>query len=161
LDIKNFEVKSIDFKRQKGRYPSVERQLELTLPNYASINGKRFFLPTCVLSKKLSIPIAESDSPSFFQPNSRGYTEIDSITMTVPIGFKLEGQPTPQKTETKFGSYEQSVSTSESGVTVFRKLVLNSLQQPKEEFPAFLAFLKTVNKADAAKLVLVKESVGP
>ncbi len=161
LDIKNFEVKSISLKRNKGRLPSVERQLELALPNFAAVNGKRFFVPISVLSQKLEVPLSDAEAPSFFRPNSRGYTEMDSIIINLPIGFKLEGQPTPQKLETKFGSYEQQVVASDGKLLVHRKLVMNGIQQPKEEFPAFVAFLKAVNKADNAKLVLVKESVGP
>ncbi|MBK8564868.1 MAG: hypothetical protein IPN76_16405 [Saprospiraceae bacterium] len=79
----------------------------------------------------------------------------------MPIGFKLEAQPAPQKLETKFGSYEQQVVAGEGKLFVHRKLVMNGIQQPKEEFPAFVTFLKAVNKSDNAKLVLVKESVGP
>lgn len=161
MDVKNFEITAVDFVNYKGRLPSVEQKMELNMPKFASPNGKRFFLPFSVLSSKLEIPISDVNSPNFFKPDSRGYTEEDSITLEIPAGFKLESQLSPQNIETKFGTYFSKVSEVEGKLIVQRKLVMNGIQRPKSDFADFVNFLKAVNKADKSNIVLVKDSVGP
>lgn len=161
LDINNFEIAALAFTRHKGRFPSVEQQMTLSLPNYASVNGKRLFIPTSLLANKMEVPIANSDSPNYFRPDSRGFTEEDSIVIDLPIGFKLEAMPSVQNIATKFGSYFNEVTEQSGKLLIHRKLVLNGIQRPKEDFQDFIVFLKAIVKADKAKVVLVKESVGP
>lgn len=161
LDINNFEITALDFVRHKGRFPSVVQHISLNLPKYASVNGKRFFLPLCVMSSKLEVPVSNSEAPNFFRPNSRGLTEADSVVIELPKGLKLEALPQAVALETKFGTYQNTVSETDGKLFIKRKLVLNGVQQPKEAYAEFIGFLKAVNKADKAKIVLVKDSVGP
>ncbi|MBK8564869.1 MAG: DUF3857 and transglutaminase domain-containing protein [Saprospiraceae bacterium] len=85
LNIKNFEVKSISLKRNKGRFPSVERQLELALPNFAAVNGKRFFVPISVLSQKLEVPVSEAEAPSFSGPTAVAIPRWTASPSTCPL----------------------------------------------------------------------------
>ncbi|MBI1227212.1 MAG: DUF3857 domain-containing protein [Bacteroidetes bacterium] len=160
LSVKDFEIKSLTFTRKKERLPSVNQIMSLTLPNYGTANGKRLFLPMNLLAGKLDLPIFDGERKSSFQPDSRGYTELDSMTLEIPNGYELESQFEPINLGSPYGSFENKLQVLEGKLLVTRKLVLNSKVQPKEQFLDFVNFLKAVVKADNAKLVLVKK-VGP
>ncbi len=161
LNLNNFEISSIEFKRNKSRYPSVEQNLVLSLSSFGTANGKRLFLPINFMSHKLEVPIADDKRQGDFQPDERGYTESDSITISIPSGYTLEGQFEPVVVTSKFGTFENFVKVNGQSLVIQRKLVINAIVQPKTEFPAFVAFLKIISKADKAKLVLVKSEIKP
>lgn len=161
LNVNNFEIKSLSFLRTKARIPNVEQQMELSLPNFAAVNGKRLFIPLSVLSNKRETPLADSFDQPFFQPDPRGFTEIDSILISVPSGFGLESQQAAVNINNKFGSYQNEVKWEEGKLRITRKLVVNAVQRPKEDFADFAGFLKSVAKADKTKIVLVKAGDRP
>ncbi|MBK9014840.1 MAG: DUF3857 and transglutaminase domain-containing protein [Saprospiraceae bacterium] len=161
LNLNNFEISSIEFKRNKSRYPSVEQNLVLSLSSFGTANGKRLFLPINFMSHKLEVPIADDKRQGDFQPDERGYTESDSITISIPSGYTLEGQFEPVVVTSKFGTFENFVKVNGQSLVIQRKLVINAIVQPKTEFPAFVTFLKIISKADKAKLVLVKSEIKP
>jgi len=161
LDINNFEIVSLDFKRNSGRIPNVEQTMSLSLQNFASANGKRLFLPINLMAAKMEVPSNNPARQSEFQPHPRGYAEIDSLTISLPPGFSLEGKFEPIKVESTFGSFENEVVSDGQNLLVLRRLVVNANIHSHEAFPAFLDFLKMVSKADKAKLVLVKNEGKP
>lgn len=157
LNVSDFEIKSLEFKRNKDRLPSVEQNLVLALPRLASSSGKRLFLPMSLLSTKLEVPTTEGSRRFEVQPDSRGFTEEDFVTVSIPKGYHLESQFEPIVVSTEFGSFEVSVKYENSQIFIHRKLILNAVIRPKETFPEFVAFSKAISKADKTKLVLLKD----
>ncbi len=158
LNVNDFEIKTLSFKRIKKRLPSVEQNLELALPRLATVSGKRLFLPVNLLSEKLEIPVVDTVRRFSIQPDSRGLTENDVVKISVPAGFQLENQLEPTAVDSDFGQFEISVKFENGQVEIHRKLILNSKIFPKERFADWLSFLKIVSKWDKTKLVLVKKT---
>ncbi|MCC6723080.1 MAG: DUF3857 domain-containing protein [Saprospiraceae bacterium] len=154
LNISDFEIKSLSLLRKRDRIPSVEQNLELSLPRFATSSGKRLFVPLSPLTNKLEIPSQQQGRKSSVQAHSRGTTETDELVIALPFGFELESSVEPQQLQTPFGSYELSAKMEDNKLIVHRKLVLTSAILPKEKYPDFIAFLKAVGKADKAKIVL-------
>lgn len=158
IQLRDFEIKDLTFKREKGRLPKVEQTMELAVPRLASPSGKRLFLSLPILSKPIDPPLADSTRRFDVQADARGFTEVDSMRIALPEGYRLEGQGEAIDVPSPFGHYQRSVKQDGAYILVQRRLVFNSKTHPKEYFGEFVAFLKTIAKADKNKLVLVKQT---
>ena len=158
LNVSDFEIKTLTFKRNKAILPTVEQTLALDIPKLAAVSGKRLFVPLGLLSNKLEVPPADSARRFAVQADTRGFTEEDVLTIAIPEGFRLESPFAPIAVSTVFGRFDLTVEQQPGKLLIQRKLVLNSKVQPKEQFGALVSFLKTVAKADKSKLVLVKQT---
>jgi hypothetical protein len=158
LNVSDFEIKSLEFKREKSRLPSVTESLELRLPRLASTSGKRLFVPVSLMCVKQEIPTLDSIRHSNVQADPRGYTEESTTTLEIPEGYRLEAAFVPVDVTTAFGHFELSAQEQEGKLLINRKLTLNSSVQPNDQFSVFVQFLKSVAKADKSKLVLIKRT---
>lgn len=156
LKINDFEIVDLQISRKKEKIPSATIQLSLTLPKLASVSGKRIFIPVSLLSTKPGLPaMPDSLRQQPIQADSRGSTEKDDVVFTLPEGYQLESTFTPINITSAFGHFEMSVTQDQEKILLHRQLILNSSIQPKEKFNDFIAFLKTIAKADKMKLVVV------
>lgn len=157
LNISDFGIVALEFERKKDRLPEVTQRLELAVPRFASVSGKRLFVPLSVLSEKQTLPVT-TDSVRHFpvQAHSRGLTEEDNFSMAVPEGYSPENLPAPVALSSPFGQYSLSCRYENNTIFVTRTLILNNSIHPKEDFGAFLQFLKNVTKSDKSKIVLVR-----
>jgi hypothetical protein len=156
LGLSDFEIKSLEISRKKGQLPEATQKMELHAPRFASLSGKRIFVPMTALSRKIELPEIEPERQHPIQITSRSNTEEDHITIAMPEGFNLENVVGTERFDSPFGSYERSIKLEGRTIMVHRKLVLDNSVQPKERFDVFLDFLKNISKADKGKLVLVK-----
>jgi hypothetical protein len=155
MNLSDFEINALSFEVKKDIIPEVNQKLSLHIPKLASVSGKRLFLPVSFLSGKTEIPAFNLPREHPVQFQSRGKTEEDHLTITIPDGFKIENNLNPVSIQSDFGSFELQIQNQNNQITIHRKLVLNNSVQPKEKFDALLTFLKDIAKADQAKLVLV------
>ena len=158
MNVSDFEIKSLEFKREKSRLPSVTENLELRLPRLASASGKRLFVPISLMCIKQEIPTLDSIRHSDVQADPRGYTEESTTTLEIPEGYRLEAAFTPVDVTTAFGRFELSAQEQAGKLLINRKLTLNSSIQHNDQFSVFVQFLKSVTKADKSKLVLIKQT---
>ena len=89
LGINDFEIKNLTFKKQLARLPSVEEQLELDIRQLGSASGKRQFVPVNLLSVWKETFSIDSTRRFDIQADSRGFAQMDSVTIAIPIGFKV------------------------------------------------------------------------
>ncbi|MCK6694134.1 MAG: DUF3857 domain-containing protein [Thermoanaerobaculia bacterium] len=157
LNISDFEIVALEFERKKERLPEVTQHLGLAVPRFASVSGKRLFVPLSALSEKLNVPV-NADSVRHFpvQAHSRGLTEEDNFSMAVPEGYTPENLPAPVLLSSQFGYYSLSCRHENNTIYIYRKLVWNNSIHPKEQYGELIQFLKNVIKADKTKIVLVK-----
>lgn len=155
LKFGQFEIKELGFERFKLRIPTVSQTLSLELPNFASVSGKRLFVPLKFLSENLVLPLEKGPRQQAVQAHSRGITEEETIQITLPEGMILENPVTPIKLACPFGIFEMEVENLPGIVKIRRKLVLNNSIHPKEQFETLRSFLKSVAKADQTKLVFL------
>lgn len=158
LNISDFEIKSLEFKREKSRLPSVTESLELRLPRLASASGKRLFVPISLMCVKQEIPTLDSIRHSDVQADPRGYTEESTTILEIPQGYRLENAFAPIDLTTAFGHFELTAQEQEGKLLINRKLTLNDSVQRNDQFSVFVQFLKSVAKADKSKLVLIKQT---
>jgi hypothetical protein len=156
LKINNLDIKTFNYKQTKSRIPTVEGTLEMSIEKLASVSGKRLFVPVNVFSKWTRTPAPDSTRRFEVQADDDGFTELDSVTFTLPEGYKMESRPDPLSIQSPFGSFEMNLKVEAQKVVIYRRLVVNNAILPKEKFSELVDFFRNVAKADKGKMVLVK-----
>lgn len=157
IGLKNFEILEHTYARQKDRLPSVNEQLKMRLPAYIGKSGKRLFVQPNVLSQWRRIPPADSLRQSEIQFFSYPFIDQDTVEMQLPAGYGVEHLPEAVEVKSAFGEYSASCTQQGDTVLYVRRLHLNADIHPKEKYAELTDFCKKINKADARKLVLVKQ----
>ncbi len=158
IPLNDFEITDDSISFSKDRIPSVAQNLSLQVQRFASLSGKRLFVPTQIYAAGLRIPVLNSARKFPVQAHSRGFTEENTLTFLLPDGFSVENAPIPISLDSAFGHFEMFVQQSPGQVQVYHKFLLNNSIQPKEKYLELETFLKQVSKAFQTKLVLVNEA---
>lgn len=155
IDIKSFDLNSFNVSKDFSGLPKMELQLDLFISKYASVSGKRMFVPLKIYDPLEDIPkVDEERINDIYLQNS--YVEIDSIVFQVPLGYNFEYVPDPIFKKTKFGTFEMEVIQEDNFVTYHRKLKVNKGRFPASDYTEFVDFYKIVQKADKQQVVLSK-----
>jgi transglutaminase-like putative cysteine protease len=155
MDIKSFDLESFDVSKDYSGLPKMDLQLQLSINKYASVSGKRMFIPLKIYDPLEDIPKVDEEriNDIFLQYS---YIEIDSIVFQIPLGYNFEYLPKPVIKETQFGAFEMKVIQEDNFITYYRKLKVNKGRFPASDFQAFVEFYKLVQKADKQQVVLSK-----
>lgn len=157
IGLKNFEIKAHTYNRKKDQLPEVEEQLKLNLPAYVGKSGKRLFVQPNVLSQWKHIPPADTLRRRDIQFFPFPFIDLDTLKMQLPQGYKVEYLPEAVQLQSAFGDYE--VNCVQDGETILytRRLHLNADTHSKDLYQELTDFCKKMNKADARKMVLVRQ----
>lgn len=157
LSFPTYEVVDFKYRQHKKMIPEVEEELKIAVRNYASVTGKRLFILPNIMTRdgrKLSV-----DSVRKYPVNLlAAYTDIDTISIELPAGFRAESMPRPTEINSDFGSYYSEVKVEENKLKYIRKIVSKDGCFPAEKFKDLAEFQEAVYKADRSRVVLVKEA---
>ena len=155
--IPSFNVNSFTMANHKDKIPSALVNLDLALPRYASVSGKRIFITPNLMNRSTYVPEKvekrKSDVVRKF-----AYTDFDTIRYHLPEGIYPEFLPEPAKVKSRFGEYEATFKIDEKGLMYTRKMKMNSGTYPPESYNELIEFYRSVSKADNTKLVFVSKT---
>ena len=138
--------------------PEAEVDFSMESRLYAGKNGNRLFLPLNPLAKTMYIQKGERRNRIV---QDEAYTITDSFVISIPAGYKVESLPPNVALDTVWGSFS-SVAVAEGSdggsIRVNQTLVLRRFDEDKSEYASYKDFAKRVNKAYAAKIVLISSS---
>ena len=103
------------------------------------------------IAKPLIRPVVD-----VFESGNR-HRRIDRIRIHLPAGYKPESLPNPVSLDTEWGTFTSSCELKDGTVVVFQEFITKRFREPAERFDDFRTFVRAVNKAYQANLVLVKE----
>ena len=155
----NFEVKSLVYSTKATPIPVTTEQLSLHLPKYASVSGKRLFVPMLLTPLPIHIPATDSARVRYMpvQAHDRGYTLDLDQSVQLPEGYHLESAFAPVGISSPFGRYSlQLEANADASLHLQRRFVLNSKVFPPSQYPELIQFLRQVYRLERQKLVLVK-----
>jgi len=156
MEIGSVDISSYTTEVLSNRLPEVRENFELSASNYASVTGKRLFLKPNIINRMGAKAAADTARTAAIDV-SYGEEYTDSVTITLPAGYKVESLPQPVSLKTKFGAYEAAVKVQDSTATYIRNYSIQNGRFPAADYPAYVAFLNSVYKAERNTLVLVKE----
>lgn len=156
LNLPSYDVTAYTCKEIPKDIPLVLEDLQIKGASYASVSGKRIFLSPNILNRSITRISAEEQRKSAISLHFP-YRDIDSVTITVPGGYKAESIPKAVNLQCKFGSYTAATSVNGTTVTYLRKMERKAGLFPASDFGELVKFYDAINKADNGKVVLVKE----
>lgn len=156
FNLSTYEINNFDYKVQKQRVPAIEENLDIAVYNYANITGKRLFITPNILTRSGNRP--QADNKRKYDVNlSTPYIDIDSVTITIPAGYKAESVPKDVSLDAKFGSYTAKFKILADKITYYRRVQLAKGVYPAAAYNELVSFYQTIYQADMTKIVLVKE----
>jgi transglutaminase-like putative cysteine protease len=156
-EIPSFTVNSFSMTEIKDRIPSAIVKIDLVLPRYASVSGKRVFISPNLMNKVSYIPEKATQRKNEIVRHSN-YLDIDSVTLHFPPDLYPEFLPAPAKINSRFGEYETSYKFDEGKLVYVRKMKVWKGQYPKESYNEMVDFYKNISKADNIKLVFLSKT---
>ncbi|MET6997980.1 DUF3857 domain-containing transglutaminase family protein [Chitinophaga defluvii] len=156
LNLPSYDVTAYACKEITKDIPMVLEDLEIRGTSYASVSGKRIFLAPNILNRSISSISVEEQRKSAISLHFP-YRDIDSVTITVPAGYKAEAIPKAVILKCKFGSYTATTNVNGTTVTYLRKIERKAGLFPASDFGELVKFYDAISKADNSKVVLVKE----
>lgn len=155
LSVPSFDLLKWNYTNEKNQFPVIKEELELIAYNYASLTGKRIFITPNILnrSKQVLSDTVKRKTPLFLKYE---YTDIDSVELKIPGNYLTESNIRDVYFSTKFGNYSRRIKVDKDNILYIRKLEKFSGEFPAEDATAFANFLSDIRKADALRIVLVK-----
>jgi uncharacterized protein DUF3857 len=154
--IDNISIYSIEYDNNKEEV-KLKESIEFEARAYTSYAGENIIFNVNILNRASYIPKRYKNRQRPLNI-SRGYLDIDEVTIELPEGFQVNALPEPIKIESKFGLYTSEISRQEGGNLVYRrKFELYKGVFPKEEYKNYRKFRKEVAKNDNQKLILIKQ----
>ena len=154
IKIPGYKIEHIGFDYDKSVGPKADQELELTLKNYASKSGNRFFFKPNLMNRNTYYPKAK-EGRQLDVVTTTEYLDIDTVTFTLPEGMHPEHLPESVYLESPFGTYSSTYKMNEDGFMYIRKMKRVKGRFPKESFNELSDFLKKIKKADNNKVVLM------
>jgi len=160
LALGNFSITKFNLTaNRKQALPAVTETLDLTLPTFASVSGKRLFLAPNLLSRMPAV----ANSVGGRQTDvwlSHAYAFSDTVRIHVPAGLRPENLPAPVELTTPFGTYSMQVQTLADGTLQYvRRLQMPRTRFSHTEYQGYVDFRRKINAADKAQVVLLKTDV--
>ncbi|HLP92397.1 MAG TPA: DUF3857 domain-containing protein [Saprospiraceae bacterium] len=145
---------ALDANREK---PEVSLDFQVESPKYATVSGKRMFVPlTKTNSFKLSLPANENRVLDLQMMQS--YVLADTFVLQFPSGYAAENVPAGKKITSEYGVYELKTETLSDAVQVIRLIEMYPIQAPAAKYNEVRQFFLDITKADAQQMVLLKKT---
>jgi len=155
LGLETYEVTTSNYKENPSSLPSVEEQLEVTAPNFASVVGKRIIFSPNTFNK----------SGSKFDTTEERHAEIvltypfydyDSTVYSIPEGYDVETMPKTVSAESPFGKYNIQYNYKDGKIICIRSQQREAGKYPASQYPVLVSYFEKIYKADREKVVLRK-----
>jgi hypothetical protein len=156
FNIPSYNINEYNYYRTGAKEPIVNETMKVVLPYYASISGNRIFLLPNIFNKKDDKLTTDTLRKSDFYCDY-DLTEIDSITIGIPEGYKIESTPKKFSTNNEFGSYQINIEKTDSKVIYIRKRTISKGDYNKSKFNDFVIYNNIIYNTDRNKLVFVKK----
>ena len=147
------EISKIDV-RENGA--SMVLDANVKSQKYASVTGKRLFVPICPIHRDYSTPNATDNRQEDIWIES-GYLDEDDITLVLPEGYQIEAKPADIQIEKPFGTFSFTMTSDNGKVQVRNRLIMKSGNYDKALYPELMEFIKTISSTYSQKMVLVRK----
>jgi len=152
--ISNLEIEKLAYKQDKSTQPTTTESLKLAAPEYAEVGNNNIYFSLNAINRSHPLHhIVNRYNPVCI---TRGYTEEDEITYTLPKGYRLESEPLHKSIEKPFGSFTATMTINGDQLVYKRKFQLNDGNYSKEIYPDMEDFFQSAADADEYNVRLVK-----
>lgn len=149
LDNINFSTASYEL--EKNINPTLTERLNIDIRSYCNLSENKMTIVLNAFNVKSAIPeIRNRTMPIYL---NRGYTDIDSITYTLPENVVPFIEPISKEIKTNYGTYNISAIVKDQKLIYYRKFIINEGTYPAADYEQFFKFINDVNISDTLKLI--------
>jgi Domain of Unknown Function with PDB structure (DUF3857)/Domain of Unknown Function with PDB structure (DUF3858)/Transglutaminase-like superfamily len=156
ISLPTYSIEKSEYKETKAKLPAVDEYLKISSPNYATITGKRLFITPNMFSKN-STRLSLDKERKFDIEYPYAYKDVDTVNITLPIGYTAEAMPKDVTIKNKFGNYSISFKVENNTLKMLRTIERNAALYPAADYKDLVKFYDDMYKADRSKIVLVKK----
>ncbi len=129
--------------------------IQLNVTNYCSKIGGNLLLAPNVFNRKTTIPPSIKNRKQKIEV-IKEFIEEDSLTFTLPDGYKIEKSPKETTITNKFGTYQIQFKTTNNTLTYYRKYIQKKGIFPAIDYQEFRDFKKKIVKLDKLKILVIQ-----
>lgn len=156
IDLPDYDVLNFNYTESKTDKPFIDEQLQLVANNYASVSGKRLFVMPNVLSKN-DVKLNATDVRRYEIRYRYSFIDIDTASITIPVGYEIEAMPKDVSLNNKFGSYEIHFKVDGQKINFTRFYKRSEGRFPASDYTELVKFYDEMYKADRSRIVFVKK----
>jgi len=153
-DLPMSDLQSLEVEVSKDE-PEATISYDLKVARYASKGGKRLFIPINSIGAFDKLPPKSKAKRKHPYAVKYSYAEQDTIVLQLPTYAKVESMPKNVELSSDYGSLQLTYTMEGKQLMCVRRLEVNALEVPAEEYEAYRDFFKEIIKKDKAKLVVV------
>jgi hypothetical protein len=157
VELATYEIDAYDYQEVHNKIPEIHEKLKISVSNYATVSGKRFFIQPNILTRSNFKPSEQKDRKKALQLYD-AYVETDSVKIEIPDGYTAETLPHDEDFSSPFGTYHSSVKVEGSTILYYRRFEKFEGRFDVSTYDEFVQFFQNIYKADRKKVVLVKEN---
>jgi hypothetical protein len=157
LNLSDYKILAFSYDQVKRPMPEAKETLELSLRNYGSKSGKRYFFTANLLNKRSSVSMQQGERKYDIYLDFP-FVDHDTISYVLPEGYHVEYLPKSKEVTTDFGYYKTEYKVSEGKLLYIRTRAHNDGVFPKERYKEFIEYLNQIAESDNEKVVIVKET---
>ena len=138
--------------KQSYTVPHIDVSMQLETRTLGNITGSRMFIPVGLFHKP-SVPRAQQQRT---QPVDieYGYTDIDTLVMTIPEGCVIEALPQPLNEVTPMGELSQTFEDHGNTVIVITRHLMRDGRYAASEYSTLRTLKSAVKRAYEQRIVL-------
>ncbi len=152
----NLTIADISLENNKETIEFTETA-SLSIEDYANVSDTNYLVRLNVLNKIEGVPKRYRNRK---QPLviSRGFTDVDEYTITIPEGYTTVNNALQKNIDTKFGVYSISLEPIDDNTLKYRRVFSEIAgKHTKEDYKAYRSFRKKVTKNDNIRIELIKK----
>ncbi|MES2883030.1 MAG: hypothetical protein V4676_12845, partial [Bacteroidota bacterium] len=150
-----YDITDFSYTEKKSALPEVIEDLKITVPDYATITGKRIFILPNILNKNGDrLTLEENRTVDYFF--DMAWRDEDKVEIEIPAGYTVEAGLADASYKTKFGSYTTTLKLEGNKILYHRIMEKFEGRFPATDGKEIVKFMEDVYKADRSRLVLVK-----
>ncbi|MBQ9192676.1 MAG: DUF3857 domain-containing protein [Bacteroidales bacterium] len=134
--------------------PRMEVGYTFETRQYATVGKDRLFLPATPYNNTISLQRGKRQNDIV---SESAYTLRDEIRIHLPAGFRLESLPSPVDIDSEWGAFRAEVAKDQDAVTIKQVFHGKRFHEPAARYDEYRTFVRAVNKAYGAGLVLVRD----
>ena len=153
--LKNATISNLSFNVVDSIFPIIEENMDLNIPFYGNITGKRLILNMNMLNRQFNVPLDSARIAPIY--SGKAMTFIDSIVLSLPENFSLNELPTDFILQSDLGSYESRYKIINNNLIYFRKYIRYGKVLPASDFNSFRMFNNKIYQRDNFQLIFTKK----
>ncbi|HEY8928942.1 MAG TPA: DUF3857 domain-containing protein [Mucilaginibacter sp.] len=153
--INNMEIESLNISQDKSFTPSTTETIMLRARDYATVDDGKYYFLLNPANRETYVPALVRNRVNDVYI-SRGESEVDEVTYTLPKGYMLEKKRLNINIDKPFGKFTASMELKDDKLTYKRKFQLNGGIYNKDSYQDLIDFFSEIVDADKYSVVLIK-----